>query len=165
MRAWVCSRVARERGSCSSRRRSYNFCVGCGIDFSSRKSYEKRLLCSETACAERKVWERIAAEKLQSDFSLDFSEVFGSPRYVCRTCFAGFRRLGQLQRELLEKVGRAITKVFSLSTPRLPRDIGSKRRSERCDSGGGTPKSLHLGDDGASDIVTSPDVSVMNQHA
>ena len=105
-------------------------------------------------------------KKLQSDFSLDFSEAFESPRYVCRTCFSGFKRLEQLQTELLEKVGVAIVKVIGVSNRPLPRRIGSKRKSEECDRRVETVKKHRQGDDSASEnVVKSPDVSVRYQHA
>ena len=144
------------------------FYLGCGIDLSHMKSYEKRLLCSQSARAEKEVWEHIITRKLQSNYSFDFSEISGtfeSPRYVCRTCFSRLSRIGQLQRELRDKVGVAITKVMADSS-RLPSRavIGSKRRSLECDRQAGTPKRHHQGDDTVflSTTVKSPDVLVIN---
>ena len=127
------------------------FFVGCGTDLSSMKNYEKRLLCSESAKAEREQWECLITQTNGSEAC----GVFERPRYMCRKCFLGFKRLEQLQCELIANVRAAIAKVTAVPSRLLPRRIHS--------TGGSSPPAKRRclsGDIASENVVTSPDVLV-----
>ena len=96
------------------------FCLGCGVSVACLKNYDKRLLCGEASGKMLAAWKELFSRKLDElvnvrAIDIDVNELARSssnPQYVCRKCFSAYERFQQHQRELLEKVGVAVSKFL-----------------------------------------------------
>lgn len=67
-------------------------CLGCGVNTDSKKSYDRRVLCSIAGEQVRETWKKVMSAKLTScELELDLDSVVGTqdnPGYI--TCVVHF---------------------------------------------------------------------------
>ena len=82
--------------NCDGKYISSNFCLGCGLNLTSKKQHEKRVLSSDTTHEESKTWKELVVLKCPEFNYRDFEDdqligLCTNPLYMCRTCFTAYK--------------------------------------------------------------------------
>ena len=99
-------------------------CYGCGIDVTEERT-ERRLLCTSKSLPVLTLWKSFLDNLGDSPVG-----------YMCRNCFSAYERYINLQKNIEEKLHKALEKIYNIITP-------------------GTPKRLRLANSEGPSVVTS----------
>lgn len=125
---------------------SSRFCLGCGLDLETAKSYERRVLCSETTKKILPAWDEIVGRKLkQLNLQIDRDEVIGcvddsctsslqKPGYMCRKCVRLYEQYQKQQQDLLTKAENALSVMPGVSPLIIASPAPGQKRQREADS-------------------------------